>query len=115
MKIVVGEWFWMPQVGGDVFKKLVKDAGLKYDKSNGFQATPETDMRLVAALLQSALKEDVEVMLKCFICGAPVECEECRYNDVCGSTKTFQSCICKDCETKEVSALYSMRFTELVG
>ncbi len=115
MKIVIGEWFQIPRVEGDVFKKLVKEAGLKYDRSNGFRATSETDLRLVESILKKTLNEDVEILLNCFICGGPVECKECRYRDACESTKAFQTCVCHGCETDEVSTIYSMRFTELVG
>ena len=115
MKIIVGEWFRMPQVGGDIFRSLVKDAGLQYDKTRGFLASSETDLGLVTTILGNTLKENVVVLLKCFICGASIECEECKYKDACQSSKVFQSCICKDCESKEeVSNIYSMRFTELV-
>jgi|TARA_B100001964_G_C13654124_1_gene346085 hypothetical protein len=116
MKIIVGEWFRMPQVGGDIFRSLVKDAGLQYDKTRGFLASSETDLGLVTTILGNTLKENVVVLLKCFICGASIECEECKYKDACQSSKVFQSCICKDCDIKEeVSNIYSMRFTELRG
>ncbi len=116
MKIIVGEWFRMPQVGGDIFRSLVKDAGLQYDKTRGFLASSETDLGLVTTILGNTLKENVVVLLKCFICGASIECEECKYKDACQSFKVFQSCICKDCDIKEeVSNIYSMRFTELRG
>ena len=116
MKIIVGEWFRMPQVGGDIFRSLVKDAGLQYDKTRGFLASSETDLGLVTTILGNTLKENVVVMLKCFICGTAIECEECKYKDVCRSSQIFQSCICKNCDTKEeVANIYSMRFTELIG
>ena len=115
MRIIVGERFRLPQVEGDIFRSLVKEAGLQYDKTKGYLASSETDLGLVTKILGNALKEEVVVMLKCFICGAPIECEECKYKDACQSSKVFQSCICKDCESKEeVSNIYSMRFTELV-
>jgi hypothetical protein len=111
--IVIGEWFWIPHVGEDVFRNLVKDAHLQYDKSLGFQFTSDTNIDLVTAIFESAFKEDVKIFLKCFICNEPVECEECRYNDVCQSSKIFQSCICKKCYSNAESlSLYSIRFTE---
>lgn len=116
MRIIVGEWFRLPQVEGDVFRSLVKEAGLQYDKTKGYLASSKTDLGLLTNILENALKEKVEVMLKCFICGDSVECAECKYNDVCKSSKVFQSCICKDCDGKEeVSNIYSMRFTELAS
>jgi hypothetical protein len=115
LKIIVGERFRLPQVEGDIFRSLVKEAGLQYDKTKGYLASSETDLGLVTSILGKALKEEVVVMLKCFICGASIDCEECKYKDACQSSKIFQSCICKDCDTKEeVSNIYSMRFTELV-
>ncbi len=115
MKIVIGERFWIPRVGGETFKRLVNDAKLDYDKARGFQATAETDLKLLVAILEDALNEDVAIMLKCFICGTSVECEECRYNDVCKSTTGCQTCLCKDCEIGEILTIYSMRFTERSG
>ena len=82
MKIVMGEWFRIPRVGPDVFKRLVSEVGLIYDKYSGFKATSETDLVLLISVLRIALKEDVEVIIKCFICGAPVNCGKCRYNRV---------------------------------
>ncbi len=114
MKIVVGECFWIPQVERDVFGNLVKKAKLQYDKSDGFKATSETDLDMVLTILESVLKEDVEVLLKCFICGGEVECKKCVYINECKSSKVYHSCICKICDNKdEVSNLYAIRFLEL--
>ena len=114
MKIVVGEWFRMPPVGADVFKKLVNEAALKYDKSNGFQATPETNLALVASILKEALHENVEMLLNCFICGGAVECSHCRYSDICGGSSVFASCICDDCEnSEETPSIYAIRFAQI--
>jgi len=115
LRIIVGERFRLPQVEGDIFRSLVKEAGLQYDKTKGYLASSKTDLSLVTNILRNALKEEVVVMLKCFICGTSIECEECKYKDACQSFKVFQSCICKDCDSKEESSnIYSMRFTELV-
>lgn len=114
MKIVVGEWFWIPHVDEDVFRNLVKEARLQYDKSLGFQVNSETNLDLVTAILESAFKEDVNIILKCFICDSLVECKECSYNDVCQSSRVSQSCICKRCYSNNESLnMYSIRFTEL--
>ncbi|MDP7444728.1 MAG: hypothetical protein QGF64_03500 [Candidatus Poseidoniia archaeon] len=116
MKIIVGEWFRIPQVERDIFRSLVREARLQYDKTRGYLASSETDLGLMTTILGNALKENVVVMLKCFICGTAIECEECKYKDVCRSSQIFQSCICKNCDTKEeVANIYSMRFTELIG
>lgn len=116
MKIVIGECFWIPQLERDVFGNLVKKAGLHYDKSHGFKVTSETDLDLMKNILEIALKEEIEVVLKCFICGDTVECIECVYQNNCESSKVFYSCVCKTCDVKdEVSNLYAIRFLELVG
>ena len=115
MRIIIGERFRLPQVEGDIFKSLVKEGGLQYDKTKGYLASSKTDLGLVKSILENALKDEVLVMLNCFICGTSIDCEECKYNDACQSSKIFQSCICNDCDIKEeVSNIYSMRFTELV-
>jgi len=103
----------MPRVGGDVFRRLVKDAGLKYDRSKGFQATSETDLGMAVSILKGALREEVEVYLRCFICGRPVECGECGYREICDPIKVSQACICEGCLAKdEAPTLYALRFNE---
>jgi aspartate/tyrosine/aromatic aminotransferase len=115
MKIIVGEWFWIPRVEGDIFKKIVKKNGLKYNNSKGFQTTSETDLKDIVTILNKALDEEVVMMLKCFICSAQIDCSNCRYSDACESISSFQKCLCEECETNEVSNIYSMRFTELAS
>jgi len=113
LNIVIGEWFRMPRVGDDAFRKLVKDAGLKYDRSHGFQITSETDVGMVVSILKGELNEDVEVSLKCFLCDQTVECRECTYSDICDLSKVSQACICRVCRAaEEAPALYAIRFTE---
>ncbi len=115
MKIVIGEWFWISQVERDVFDNLIKKAGVQYNKSNGFKTKSETDLGLMRNILKNALKDEIEILLKCFICGETVECNECVYQNNCESFKVFQSCICKTCYTKdEISNLYALHFLEQI-
>jgi hypothetical protein len=115
LNIIIGEWFWLPKVGGDVFKRLVNEAGLSYDRAKGFQVTSGSDLSLISSIIKEELREDVEVVLKCFICENPVQCSKCKYYEGCGSVKVYHRCVCHNCETDDVSIIYSMRFTELVG
>ncbi len=114
MKIVVGEWFRLPWVGNDVYRKLVSEAGLKHDKAKGFQATSDTDLDAVASILGGMLREEVEVSLKCFVCGGSVECGGCGYVDICRPSAVSQACVCRGCGSgEEASTLYYVRFAEL--
>lgn len=116
MKIVLDEWFSLPRLGMDVFTKLVREAGLEYDKGKGFRATARTDLVTVTSVLQSALREETEVEVRCFICGEPVGCSTCVYSKVCDRRRISPRCICEKCKNgKDAFALYSIRFAELLG
>ena len=114
MKIVLGEWFSLPRLGKDQFLRLVREAGLKYDKAHGFRTTSNTDLYLVSSLLSGALQEDVVFTVKCFICGEEVACHKCIYDEACDRRRVSPNCICDECKEKpEATTLYSMRFAEL--
>lgn len=113
MNIIIGEWFWLPRVGGDVFKKLVNEAGLKYDRTKGFQATSMSDLSLISSIIKDELREDVEVVMKCFICSNHVKCSACRYYENCESARKYHTCVCSNCESEDISTIYAMRFTEM--
>ena len=115
LEIVLGEPLLLPRVGPEVFKKLMKDVHLDFDKTKGvFRITPQTDLYLLASILQDTLKNDVVYVVKCFVCGEKTGCASCEYRHVCDRIKVSSSCICRECMSKEDAyALYCMRYTEL--
>jgi hypothetical protein len=59
--------------------------------------TNRTNTEQVLAVLSDALKQPVKVRLEvknpaCFICGADVQCEQCRYSETCPKTPPY--CLC---------------------
>lgn len=114
MELVVGEWFQLPRLGSDVFMKLVRQAGLRYESGKGFLADAKTDLLAVTSVLRGVLGEPIEIVLRCFVCSKPVECSTCVYNEVCDRRRVSSACICNACRGKrDAFALYALRFTEL--
>jgi hypothetical protein len=114
VEVVVGEWFRLPRLGSDVFMKLVRQAGLKYESGKGFLADAKTDLLAVSSILQSVLGEPIGIVLRCFVCGKSVECPTCVYNEVCDRRRVSPACICNSCRGKrDAFALYTLGFTEL--
>ena len=114
MKIPIGEHFKLPLLGKDVFIKLSREVGLKYDSKQGFMITPKTRLDLLVSVLQAALKEEVSYVLKCFICGTKTPCETCIYNSICDRKSVSPACICDSCKEKDDAfELYSEKFLEL--
>jgi hypothetical protein len=99
IKIVVGDWFHLPRLGKEVFVKLMKNARLRYDAQKGFIVESNTDLATVVSTLKSALGENIEVVLKCIVCGTPVECELCTYDQACDRRTVSRKCICNGCQT----------------
>ncbi len=97
MELPVDEWFQLPYVGTDVFVALMR-ARLQYDRaSRRFMITSRTNAEQVVAVLSNALKQPVKLRVEvknptCFICGADVHCELCRYNEICPKTPPY--CLC---------------------
>ncbi len=67
MKILVGSWFTLPRLGTDAFSAMMKQ-GVVYDKKLGFKLDSATDMELAVRTISSALGEEVELTVRCFIC-----------------------------------------------
>ena len=113
MKVPIGEHFKLPLLGKDVFIKLSREVGLKYDSKLGFMITPKTRLDLLVSVLQEALKEEVSFVLRCFICGTKTPCETCIYNNICDRKSVSPACICDSCKEKDNAfALYSEKFLE---
>ena len=116
MRISIGEHFKLPFMGKDVFIKLTREIGLKYDSKEGFMITPKTRVDLLVPLLREFLKEDFSFVLTCFICGKTTPCETCVYNNICDRKSVSPACICDSCMSKKDALfLYSERFIELSG
>jgi hypothetical protein len=92
VKVVVGGWFTLPRLGRDAFSLLMRQ-GVVYDKEMGFKLDPATDIQAAVRTMRSATGEEVEVMLRCFICGR-VACEGCPYLPVCDRTSVSSLCLC---------------------
>lgn len=114
MELIVDEWFALPRLGTSLFTKLVREANLQYDRSRGFKADARADLSLVASLLEAALSEKVEIVLRCFVCANRVECGTCTYRGVCDRRRVSSKCICDACRGGEKSyEFYVRQFTTL--
>ena len=116
MKISIGEHFKLPLMGKDVFIKLTREVGLKYDSKEGFMITSKTRLDILVPLLREALKEDVSFVLKCFTCGNAAPCETCVYKAVCDRKSVSPACICDSCVVKkDAFQVYTEKFIEVSG
>ena len=53
--------------------------GVNYDKSMGFKLDSATDLQAAVRTLRSATGEEVELTLRCFVCGKEA-CPGCPYS-----------------------------------
>jgi hypothetical protein len=67
--------------------------GVKYDRSLGFKLDAETDLEGALLTLKSALGEEVELNLRCLVCGAGA-CPGCRYSTFCDRARVSSLCLC---------------------
>lgn len=98
MKIIVGGWFTLPRLGRDVFSGLMK-LGVKYDKELGFRIDSWTDIERAVRAISTAVGEEVEVSLRCFVCLREA-CPGCPYLEVCDRRKVSPLCLCSDHSSK---------------
>ena len=111
MKIVMGEWFNLPRLGSDAFSALMKQ-GVAYDKKKGFRFDGATDTDQAARTIGSAIGDEVELSLRCFICGSEA-CPGCPYIEVCDRRKVSPLCLCgMHSPEKDVYGLYQITFAE---
>jgi hypothetical protein len=94
LKVLLGAWFTLPIMGRDSFSALMKQ-GVKYDKALGFKMDAETDLGSALRTIRSALGEDVELSLRCFVCGKEA-CTGCAYADVCDRGAVSPICLCAE-------------------
>ena len=109
MKITIGDWFTLPRLGSEVFSALMKQ-GVAYDKRRGFRLDSATDIALAARTIGSALGEEVELVVECFICGEQA-CPGCPYVEVCDRRAVSPQCLCeRHAPEKGVYGLYVETF-----
>lgn len=114
MKILIGSWFTLPRVGRDVFSALMKN-GVVYDKTMGFKIDSATDLESVVRIIGSATGEEVDLSVRCFICGAEA-CPGCPYNDVCDRRRVSSLCLCeRHAPGKGVYELYQKTFADSIS
>lgn len=94
MRILVGGWFTLPRLGTEDFRDLMKQ-GVKYDRTMGFKMEPGTDLEGAVRVIAAATGEEVELTLRCFICGKQ-SCDGCPYLDVCHRESVSSMCLCND-------------------
>ncbi len=93
-RILVGGWFDLPRVGRDVFSALMKQ-GVVYDKAMGFKLDSGTDLQGAVRTVRAATGEEVELTLRCFVCGK-VACDGCPYLSACDRASVSTLCLCAD-------------------
>ncbi len=96
-------------MGRDVFSVLMKQ-GVIYDKSMGFKLDSGTDLQAAARTLSIATGEEVELALRCFVCGREA-CPGCPYLSSCDRTSVSTLCLCSDhAPEKSVFVVYAKTF-----
>ena len=111
MKVLLGSWFELPRLGKDAFALLMKQ-GVKYEKGMGFKLDHDTDIESAVRTLSSAIGEDVELTLRCLVCGVEA-CPDCPYADVCDRSKVSPFCLCgKHASGRDAYETYRRTFME---
>jgi hypothetical protein len=94
MKVLLGAWFTLPRLGTTSFSSLMKQ-GVEYDRALGFKMGAGTDVGAALRTLRSALGEDVELNLRCVVCGVEA-CPGCSYSSFCDRSKVSPICLCAE-------------------
>ncbi len=111
MRILVGGWFSLPRLGRDAFSLLMKQ-GVVYDKDLGFRLDSATDLKAAVGTLSAATGEEVELVLRCWICGREA-CPGCPYLRSCDRTSVSTLCLCSEhAPDKSVFEAYSKTFKD---
>ena len=92
MRILVGGWFTLPRLEREDFLLLMRQ-GVAYDRAMGFKLEAGTDLAAAARAIRAAVGEEVELTLRCFVCGKEA-CGGCPYLEVCDRTKVSAMCLC---------------------
>jgi hypothetical protein len=111
MKVLLGAWFNLPRLGTTSFSLLMKQ-GVNYDKALGFKFDAATDVAGALRTLRSALGEDVELSLRCVICGKEA-CAGCSYSGMCDRSRVSPICLCAEHSSgPDAFDLYQKTFAE---
>jgi hypothetical protein len=94
MRVLIGGWFTLPRLGREEFLLLMKQ-GVTYDRAMGFKMDSGTDLELAVRTIRSAIGEEVELTVRCFLCGREA-CEGCPYLEACDRRKVSSMCLCSD-------------------
>lgn len=110
MRILVGAWFSLPRLGRDAFALLMRH-GVIYDRDMGFKFDSGTDLQAAVSTLGAATGEEVELTLRCFLCGRE-SCIGCPYFPSCDRSAYSTFCLCSEhSPDKSVFDLYSKTFS----
>jgi len=113
-KILIGGWFTLPRLGTEAFSALMKQ-GVVYDKRLGFKFDAATDVDLATKTIGLALGEEVELAVRCFICGEEA-CANCPYFEVCDRRRVSPLCLCeKHAPRKGIYELYQKTYADSAG
>ena len=110
MKIILGAWFTLPRLGTASFSALMKQ-GVNYDKALGFRMDSATDVGGAVKTLSSALGEEVELSLRCLVCGREA-CPGCPYILSCDRSKVSSLCLCGEHSGEGAFEVYQERVAE---
>ena len=103
-RIRYGEPFQIRRRLGDLFKDIVRIKGVDYERGKGFIVRDYYALsNLNKILIRMGLLLTPEVI--CYICGKYVDCEKCKFTDVC--LKDVPTCICESClQSEDLSDKY---------
>ena len=93
--IPLQEWFRLPRLGKDGFKRIVS-AGVEYESKSGFRVRNNADLLNLKLVIASELNDDVQFTFRCFSCGERASCSDCVYNSGCG-IEFCGRCVCSKC------------------
>ena len=110
MKIKLESWTWLPRLGTDAFRELMR-IGVKYEKKRGFYIPAAVDLQSVANIIGSATGKPVIFIFNCYICGKETDCLECEYKWACRIETTSGRCICSECARSSDIKKYFSRFS----
>ncbi|MDA4121892.1 MAG: hypothetical protein OK456_01775 [Thaumarchaeota archaeon] len=114
MKILIGSWFYLPRMGSEVFSAMMKE-GVVYDKKLGFKLDPATDLELAVRTISAGLGDEVELTVRCFLCGTEA-CPGCPYIETCDRSRVSSLCLCeKHSPEKDVYELYQKTYADSAG
>ncbi len=114
MRILLGSWFTLPRLGTAVFSALMKQQ-VKYDRSLGFKLDIDTDVVGAIRTLESALGEEIELTLRCSVCGGEA-CPGCRYLSICDRTKVSSLCLCLEHSSEpDAFETYAKAYTQVLS